>query len=166
MATKAETPLVQPPVRIPSQQHLVEYMHKQPQLSQSLPSPVTHYQPAQASSTNSLPCTLLLDPSDSVLPPSSLYQQQDLVPTPAVLLSSRQVLEHENAGAVRHNGHTEQRQQSSLPTPYQGSSQSVLKLMTTKKVAEKKQGLSCFFCRKRKIACGRPDPESEDQTCK
>jgi hypothetical protein len=38
--------------------------------------------------------------------------------------------------------------------------------MTTKKVAEKKQGLSCFFCRKRKIACGRPDPESEDQTCK
>jgi hypothetical protein len=42
----------------------------------------------------------------------------------------------------------------------------VLKLTTTKKVAEKKQALACLFCRERKIACGRPDPENVDQTCK
>ncbi|KAJ7110246.1 hypothetical protein C8R43DRAFT_167290 [Mycena crocata] len=30
----------------------------------------------------------------------------------------------------------------------------------------KKQALSCFFCRERKIACGRPDEGSTDQSCK
>ncbi|KAJ7275782.1 hypothetical protein C8J57DRAFT_226666 [Mycena rebaudengoi] len=29
----------------------------------------------------------------------------------------------------------------------------------------KKQALSCFFCRERKIACGRPDEGSPDQRC-
>ncbi|KAJ7887020.1 hypothetical protein B0H14DRAFT_1285135 [Mycena olivaceomarginata] len=30
----------------------------------------------------------------------------------------------------------------------------------------KKQALSCYFCRERKIACGRPDEGSGDETCK
>ncbi|CAK5283009.1 unnamed protein product [Mycena citricolor] len=30
----------------------------------------------------------------------------------------------------------------------------------------KKQALSCYFCRERKIACGRPDDPHGDQTCK
>ncbi|KAJ7785160.1 hypothetical protein DFH07DRAFT_717930, partial [Mycena maculata] len=29
----------------------------------------------------------------------------------------------------------------------------------------KKQALSCFFCRERKIACGRPEEGSKDTTC-
>ncbi|KAJ7765347.1 hypothetical protein B0H16DRAFT_1525339 [Mycena metata] len=29
----------------------------------------------------------------------------------------------------------------------------------------KKQALSCYFCRERKIACGRPDESNHDQTC-
>lgn len=29
-----------------------------------------------------------------------------------------------------------------------------------------KPRLACFFCRGRKIACGPPDPDSPDQTCK
>ncbi|KAF8145352.1 hypothetical protein K438DRAFT_1630230 [Mycena galopus ATCC 62051] len=29
----------------------------------------------------------------------------------------------------------------------------------------KKQALSCYFCRERKIACGRPDEGSLDGTC-
>ncbi|KAJ7032371.1 hypothetical protein C8F04DRAFT_657995 [Mycena alexandri] len=29
----------------------------------------------------------------------------------------------------------------------------------------KKQALSCYFCRERKIACGRPDESNNDQTC-
>ena len=35
-----------------------------------------------------------------------------------------------------------------------------------KKGTEKKQTLKCFFCRERKIACGRPAEGSDDHTCK
>lgn len=54
----------------------------------------------------------------------------------------------------------------SPPSYNVGASQSVIKLTSTKESTEKKQALACLFCRERKIACGRPDPESEDQTCK
>lgn len=54
----------------------------------------------------------------------------------------------------------------SVPLSWSGSSQSILKLSTIKKNAEKKQTLACLFCRERKIACGRPLEGSDDHTCK
>ena len=54
------------------------------------------------------------------------------------------------------------------PPSYPGSSQLVLKLRKSKKRTsqDKKQPLACWFCRERKIVCGRPDPNSSDRTCK
>ena len=163
-------PLMEPPMRVPSQQHLANYRHEHQRPSQSPRSPVARYQSTQASSLDRRSSTPPSDPSDYVLPRSP-YQQRDPVPAPVAATtahSSRQGLEHEDAAAeMLPNDYKENQQQpSSPPNLYPGSSQSVLKLTTTKKVAEKKQALACLFCRERKIACGRPDPENEDQTCK
>jgi hypothetical protein len=38
--------------------------------------------------------------------------------------------------------------------------------LPSKRQLEKKPPLACLFCRGRKIACGPPDPGSEDPTCK
>ena len=100
-----------------------------------------------------------------------------LLPTPAATLqaqsrskSSRHGLEHQAkpekkthllAPLPAPSTHS-----ASPPSYNPGASQSVLKLTSARKPAEKKQALACLFCRERKIACGRPDPENEDQTCK
>lgn len=52
------------------------------------------------------------------------------------------------------------------PTSSASSSQSVLKLGTTKKPSERKKTLACLFCRERKIACGKPPLGSLDKTCR
>ncbi|KAJ7768931.1 hypothetical protein B0H16DRAFT_1518657 [Mycena metata] len=41
----------------------------------------------------------------------------------------------------------------------------MFKIDPAKKDAPKKQHLSCFFCRSRKISCARPDDINGDQTC-
>ncbi|KAI0319717.1 hypothetical protein OF83DRAFT_1054464, partial [Amylostereum chailletii] len=37
--------------------------------------------------------------------------------------------------------------------------------LTNRRTVRKKPALACLFCRERKIACGPPAPEDEDQTC-
>ncbi|KAJ6489864.1 hypothetical protein C8R45DRAFT_199321 [Mycena sanguinolenta] len=59
---------------------------------------------------------------------------------------------------------------SSLPSPGSGvaydMAQPRLKFSHAKAGGRtKKQALSCYFCRERKIACGRPDEGSPDGTC-
>ena len=163
---KVEEPLMDAPMQIPSQQYLVDYMHVQLPISQGPRSPVAQYQPTQASPTTSRrSSTPPSDGSDYVVP-ANLSHKKAVRPAMSTLISSRQGLEHEAAGDSEANVKLESQQQPSSPTPFPGSSQSVLKLTTTKKVAEKKQALACLFCRERKIACGRPDADNEDQTCK
>ena len=163
---KVEEPLMDAPMQIPSQQYLVDYMHVQLPISQGPRSPVAQYQPTQASPTTSRRSSTPPSDGPDYVVPANLSHKKAVRPAMSTLISSRQGLEHEAAGDSEANVKLESQQQPSSPTPFPGSSQSVLKLTTTKKVAEKKQALACLFCRERKIACGRPDADNEDQTCK
>ena len=154
------------PMQIPSQQYLVDYMHVQLPIGQGPRSPVAQYQPTQASPTTSRRSSTPPSDGPDYVVPANLSHKKAVRPAMSTLISSRQGLEHEAAGDSEPNVKLESQQQPSSPTPFPGSSQSVLKLTTTKKVAEKKQALACLFCRERKIACGRPDADNEDQTCK
>src|SRR5882762_7982497 len=148
-------------MRVPSQQHLVDCMNSHQQHNQCAHSPVIHYQRRQGSPVNRQPsASPSSDEADFALPPNSSYKKP-LMSTLATRFSPRRGIEHEAASDLSPDG----LDQSQSP-PFLGSSQSVLKLTMTKKVAEKKQALACLFCRERKIACGRPNPDNEDQTCK
>jgi hypothetical protein len=153
---------MEPPMRVPSQQHLVNSMNSHQQHNQRAHSPVIHYQRRQGSPVNRQPsASPSSDEADFALPLNSPYKKP-LMSTLATCFSPRQGLEHEAASDLSPDG----LDWSSPPTPFLGSSQSVLKLTMTKKVAEKKQALACLFCREQKIVCGRPGSDNEDQTCK
>src|ERR1700676_5004515 len=154
---------MEPPMRVPSQQHLVDCMNGHQQHNQCAHLPIIHYQRRQGSPVNRQPSACpSSDEADFALPLNSQYKKP-LMSTLATCFSLREGLEHKAASDLSPDGLD---QSQSPPTQFPGSFQSVLKLTMTKKVAEKKQALACFFCRERKIACGRPDPDNEDQTCK
>jgi len=159
-------------MKVPSQRHLIDYMHYRHESPESPCSPIAPRPLYQSSSMQSLQSTPPPDTPDFSLSlsPRPLVKKslmKPLVSSPTAQFSAPQNLEHECSEDLSSpDGSLEQSQSPSSPTGFPGSSQSVLKLATTKKVTvEKKQPLACLFCRERKIACGRPDPDNEDQTC-
>lgn len=149
-------PLPMSPVTVPSQQHIADSFRRlkrswSPELCQLAPAPLmNHLPPPPFPESHELLCGT-----------SSKYS---LIGSTSPSPSSRHGLEHRTARSASPR-HQEQKPDIS-GSAYPGSTQSILKLSNAKKVSEKKQALACLFCRERKIACGRPDPDSEDQTCK
>jgi hypothetical protein len=158
------SPLPESPVTVPSQQHIADYSHHQQRLSRSQ-SPDAfspHFQSALAPLMNHLP------PPPTETSAFGGTSPQLYLPLPSSSPSPRQGLEHQSPSRTGSGSGSASpsRQEDTDTAAYPGSSQTVLKMSTPKKVVEKKQALACLFCRERKIACGRPDPESDDQTCK
>lgn len=162
--------LPQPHTTVPSHKPVIDYIKEQRRLSQS---PNTNF--TLVSSTAEVPMALPTSPPGGHRTVSPL--KYPLLPTPAATLQAQSRSNSSRRG-LEHQAKAEKKTQplaplpapsthsASQPTYNPGASQSVLKLTSTRKPAEKKQALACLFCRERKIACGRPDPESEDQTCK
>lgn len=151
---------------VPSQQHTTDYLYDQKQLSRSPDGFSPHILPTPAPLMNHLPPPPIETPS--FLPGSASSQRYPPVSASPPCQGLEYHRSSSGSGSGSGPGSASPSRQQSVPsdTAYPGSSQSVLKMTTPKKVTEKKQALACLFCRERKIACGRPDPESDNQTCK
>lgn len=97
----------------------------------------------------------------------SLGHTSDLIPiNPASRSKSRRhtlpIPENENSRAFYYKLPRTGSSQSAAPPSYHRRPPP-----PPSKAEEKKQPtLACFFCRGRKIACGAPEPDSADRTCK
>lgn len=172
---RLESALPQPHTTVPSQQPIVDYLEEQKRLSQS---PNTNFTLPPASAAAQVPMSLPTSPPDTPFGHrTGSPLKYPLLPTPAATLQA-QSRTNSSRNGLEHQVKQEKKIQPLPPLPIPpshtvsppsynpGASQSVLKLTSARKPAEKKQALACLFCRERKIACGRPDPESDDQTCK